>query len=296
MNSQSLAKKKPNFFEKIYRRIDKKGYRNYSRKKRIKQGLKYWEGANYPPSHPIFMNALTREVAPKVQELIIKFNKFPEYKILARLGTSDLNPFRQIFLEQFYLDCLKIKKCNINFILDLGANVGYTSMFYAMHYPQAQIASFEPSPSTFNQLQKQIQKSNCENRIKAYQYAIFTENKDLDFFVIGDGFLHQGNSLINRNENYKFHTKVKCLTLEKIQELTQFPTFDLIKIDVEGVEQTLFKNPSPSFNSIITSAQIIQIEVVNKELELLLTNYFKPYNYSLIKNNETITFFKSKLL
>jgi len=42
-------------------------------------------------------------------------------------------------------------------VLDLGANVGFASLFFADAYPDAKIIAVEPSASNFEQLQKKTQ-------------------------------------------------------------------------------------------------------------------------------------------
>ena len=47
-----------------------------------------------------------------------------------------------------------VKGLNPKLILDVGANLGATSMFFAINYPNARIFSFEPTEMNFRWLQK----------------------------------------------------------------------------------------------------------------------------------------------
>src|SRR4030095_6844939 len=48
-------------------------------------------------------------------------------------------------------------------ILDIGANVGYFSLFISQKFPKAKIFSFEPFPGTFKRLSDNITRNDAVN-------------------------------------------------------------------------------------------------------------------------------------
>ena len=64
-----------------------------------------------------------------------------------------------------------LKAFHPRIILDVGANLGATSMFFALNYPKAKIFSFEPTKMNFSWLKKKYgQISKC---YKGKQGSIF---------------------------------------------------------------------------------------------------------------------------
>lgn len=61
-------------------------------------------------------------------------------------------------------------------ILDIGANIGIASIFFALRYPSAKIYAFEPIPENFELLKRNIE---GYGNIKAYPVALGTEDGEL---------------------------------------------------------------------------------------------------------------------
>jgi hypothetical protein len=74
--------------------------------------------------------------------------RLARYPLLARMrGSSDMNVFRQIFAEDEYA-CLR-SVSSPRWILDLGANVGYSSAYFLSCFPTARVIAVEPHPGNF---------------------------------------------------------------------------------------------------------------------------------------------------
>lgn len=67
-----------------------------------------------------------------------------------RSGSTDLHVFQQIFLYDDYLLDLNFKP---EFIIDAGAYVGYSAIYFNQAYPLAKISSIEPSSDNFDTLE-----------------------------------------------------------------------------------------------------------------------------------------------
>lgn len=70
-------------------------------------------------------------------------------------------------------------------IVDAGANIGLTSVFYSNKYPRAKIFAIEPEPSNFELLKKNTASYTNVVRIQA---ALLRENEPVGFFDPGAGF------------------------------------------------------------------------------------------------------------
>jgi hypothetical protein len=71
-----------------------------------------------------------------------------QFPVTARLGgSSDIDVFHQIFQADEYACIRDIE--TPRFILDLGANVGYSSAYLLSCFPNAKVLAVEPDPANF---------------------------------------------------------------------------------------------------------------------------------------------------
>ncbi|MBK8877241.1 MAG: FkbM family methyltransferase [Haliscomenobacter sp.] len=75
-----------------------------------------------------------------------------KYPVFLRKGIFDSFTLREIFLFRHYEFQWPSHFPEPKHIIDAGANVGFTSIFFANKYPNAAILSLEPEASNFNQL------------------------------------------------------------------------------------------------------------------------------------------------
>ena len=176
------------FFERAFRRLAPRAHRRWDRAQRIAKGLAYLGGANLPPQHPLFLEALTRRGSGDVVEYTVLFNNHPRFPLLVRAGTADPNPFRQVFLEHFYRDAI-VPGFEPRYILDLGANVGYAALWFAMHYPAARLCAVEPLPSTVTRLRAQLEAAGVIERAVVLENAIDKQAGTRELYVDDDEFL-----------------------------------------------------------------------------------------------------------
>ena len=78
-------------------------------------------------------------------------------------ATRQTNGFKDILKGKSYPI---VKKINPKLILDIGANLGATSMFFAINYPKTKILSFEPTDMNFRWLKKNTEIFQNVTRIK----------------------------------------------------------------------------------------------------------------------------------
>ena len=145
-----------------------------------------------------------------------------------------------------------VENFNPKLILDLGANLGATSMFFAINYPKARIFSFEPTEMNFRWLQKNTEAFKNITRIKKGAY--FKDTKAKIFVDSENG---------GRNSIYKDWTKsdkyelVELINLGKFLESQNLASkIDILKIDTEGCEIDILS----SINHHLKKIQVIYLE------------------------------------
>src|SRR5438034_61021 len=72
--------------------------------------------------------------------------------VWARSGTSDVETFEEVFVDRHYE--IPFADFSPRTILDLGANIGFASVFFAARWPRARILAVEPAADNLGLLRK----------------------------------------------------------------------------------------------------------------------------------------------
>lgn len=165
---------------------------------------------------------------------------------LLRPGTSDFKVFKQVILEKEYLTLIKIisdlkAENSINSIIDAGANIGLTSLFFRQHYPLSKILTIEPDQSNYFQQIKNLEVNNSKDFVIPINKALWHNN--IDNLIISnnfrDGDAWSKSVIIGKNKD----DEIPSITLLDLSN-QYFPNsfIDILKIDIEGAEGVLFEN------------------------------------------------------
>ena len=171
---------------------------------------------------------------------------------------------REIYLNGFYekeqisfLESI-IKKKEINHFFDIGANIGYYSLYFKNI---KNIYAFEPNKINYLRLQENNNLNNCN--IKMYNLGLSNTNSESEIWYT-DRFKMGGSSIFEKddpelmkyNQNSIFKEKILIKKLDDIINIKE--TNILVKIDVERHEKKVLEG----MNKIIKQNDIIlQIEI-----------------------------------
>lgn len=168
---------------------------------------------------------------------------FPQQqeKIYLRKGTSDIAVFTSIFaFNEFEVD-LEIPANGV--ILDCGANIGISTLYFAKKYPQALVIALEPNRANFELCQKNTH--GFENVI-CLNAAIWTHSCELYLQNPQDedwAFRYEDRQNVENTEIKKGEA-VKAFSVAELVEKYQIKKINLMKIDIEGGEKELFAGDS----------------------------------------------------
>jgi len=119
-----------------------------------------------------------------------------------------------------------------DWVIDIGANIGYYTLLLAkLVGPKGKVISFEPDPTSFKILKKNIKANNFKNIVPENK-AIADKNREINFYISKkDTRFHQ----IFDNPDNKKILRIRAITLD--QYLKKFSgRIDFVKIDIEGAE------------------------------------------------------------
>jgi FkbM family methyltransferase len=81
----------------------------------------------------------------------------------AREPVDDAGVAREVFVEEPYRSPRPLDRLSVKRLVDVGANVGYSILYFLREYPQAIIDAFEPHPLHCAQIESHLG-ANCESR------------------------------------------------------------------------------------------------------------------------------------
>lgn len=161
-------------------------------------------------------------------KLVASNYKAPFY---LRPNTSDYYTFDQVFLRDQYNIQLPFTPSTI---IDAGANIGLSAVYFSQRYPQASIVAIEPSKDNFEQVQKNIA---AYPQVKAICSGVW--NKDVHLAIINtDGV---NNAFMVAETTADNPEAVPAVSIETIMKQAGWETIDILKIDIEGSEKEVFE-------------------------------------------------------
>ena len=167
--------------------------------------------------------------------------------------------------------------------VDVGANIGSYSIL-AGSCEGVNVLAFEPVPSTFSWLEKNISINTLDNKVKAMNFGLAEKNGTVHF----SSNLDVRNHVLLENKENLPSIEINVLTLDNVLE-GKSPT--IIKIDVEGFEthaligaKDVINNPSLIAVIIETNGGGERYGKKDNEIHKLLTSKgFNSFEYDPLK-------------
>jgi FkbM family methyltransferase len=132
-------------------------------------------------------------------------------------------------------------------IIDIGANIGAFTFYAASQSPTARIYSYEPTPSNYQILQRNISENSLQNRVIARNIGVAAERGVRRLFL-GDGSPY--HSIHQVSEGQPFF-EMTCCRLQDIFDDNDIGRCNLLKIDCEGAEYEILRGtPATYFDRI----------------------------------------------
>ncbi len=126
--------------------------------------------------------------------------------------------------------------------LDIGANVGFTAILFAQL--AARVDAFEPSPTTFDYLQRNVRCSQLRN-ITLHNVGLGTIDEDLTLTFAPTN--RAGAFVSNQTQASGGHT-VEPIRVRNGDALVGEQPIDFVKIDVEGFELHVLRGLTASLH------------------------------------------------
>ena len=178
---------------------------------------------------------LIRTTISRITKCQMQF-KLPQMAnpVAIRTGMSDMQVFHDIFIWGEYSFLKPVAEHTT--VLDIGANVGYSSTYFAGIYPQCEVVAVELMHSNFEQLNRNT--AFLGKRITTLEAAVWSHNDGVsiadDTFRDGDAWSHHAS------EAKDGKSLVPSITMFELMQKNAMPRVNICKIDIEGAEFELF--------------------------------------------------------
>lgn len=142
--------------------------------------------------------------------------------------------FREIFVEEEYqyFSCTEPNPV----IIDCGANIGLATLYLKWKFPGAEIHAFEPDPSAYELLQKNVE-SNRITGVHLYNLAAMAMPGSIRFYRSQ----HSAASLMMSTLKGRMADESIEVKAIDFPDFVQQSGATYLKIDIEGAETTVFE-------------------------------------------------------
>lgn len=147
-----------------------------------------------------------------------------------RLNKGDLHSIREVWFDEAYRLPFEDPSGTL---LDLGANIGLTSVWLAKKYSFNRVIAVEPDPSNASLARRNLNLNGINGEVLE---AAIGPREGVARFA-----LNQSSNLGKLSED---GIPVKMITVAAILEKSACSRLGLVKIDIEGGEQELFDGPT----------------------------------------------------
>lgn len=122
---------------------------------------------------------------------------------------------------------------------DVGANIGFWSLFLAKRFPQSRIIAIEANPRTAELLRRNIA-FNAYPNIEVLETGVGPEIGNFDLYLNTTG--NRGGDSFVPDSSRSTRISVKVRRLSDIVEERGIDSIEFMKLDVEGVEEGVLKD------------------------------------------------------
>ena len=207
------------------------------------------------------------------QSIDLFVHSFPE------LISKEITDHSQFF-EKDVLDHIGRQKQVNGVILDVGANIGNHSVFFAKFLHPSKVIAFEPDSENYAVLQKNAE--NFNGLIETEKLAIGPLNSEVGLFYDDNSKTNRGMIRVGNVEELPIENRfaeniVDMVTLDSYCREAQLENITIIKIDVEGFELGVLEG---ALHTIERWKPLLYIEILSMEQFHIILNLLRKLGYA----------------
>jgi FkbM family methyltransferase len=184
----------------------------------------------------LYSNKPSRKSTTRRRQISFRYPEpFNDIKVVVRDNCgSDAFIVSEVFDHRYYDFPLPFIPSTV---LDLGANAGFTSLFFARKYPLAEIACVEPIATNVELLRENLELNKIQAAI--FPVAVAVEDGSIAMEIAEKDYGHKVAN-ISYGANIMGRTiDVEALSVQTIIKRLGWERINLLKVDIEGYEGVL---------------------------------------------------------
>ena len=155
--------------------------------------------------------------------------------VLVEVPQRLLQTFKEIFMDECYMDELELHVPDNSTIIDIGANAGFFTLFAASRFNCSKVLAYEPIPSNFKQLARnQVLNADCS--IECFQKAVAGHSGTVEIMFDPDDSFTTSATIFKKPFKHNKVIQVPSITLSDIFHEHSIERCNLLKMDCEGAE------------------------------------------------------------
>ena len=220
------------------------------------------------------------------------FYKKDSVKALARRSGSDSLVFETIIIQEEYkaaVDIFFLNKIELNTFLDLGANIGLTSVYVKKKFPNAKVIAVEPDKNNYEMMLRNFELNTLSNTFP----LMAAVDKKEGFMDIDTGIRDKENWAISFKEA-NCPTEIVSYSIPALLNKYSLQEIDFLKMDIEGTEKAIFENGADI--SFLNRIKVLAVEIHDEfNCRSNIYKVLKENNFIVFNSNETTIAFKKNL-
>lgn len=157
-------------------------------------------------------------------------------------------------------------------IIDIGANIGYYTILAAKRIGNnGRVLAIEPQPSVYQNLRRNVSLNDLNSNVTTFQIAASNKEGEVVFHVPEVGLEALASQQLNGRFESKATITLPCRRVDDVVFENQIGHVDLVKIDAEGAELSIFEGMSSVLSGEKKPVLIFEANEKNTE----------PFGYSV---------------
>lgn len=199
-------------------------------------------------------------------DVSIKQLNIGSLRIVYKRPYEVLHTYKELFVDEIYAFCASRPQ---PFIIDCGANIGLSVLYFKQLYPNADVLAFEPDGDNLALLEQNISVNKLTG-VECRQSAVWVHNDDLLFEASGT----QGSGIVSEGGS----ANVVRIKAERLADVIAQKKVDFLKIDIEGAELEVVRDCAPFLHNVENlfveyHGKAAEADKLSELLSLLKDNY-----------------------
>lgn len=173
------------------------------------------------------VNHLARRAIGRQRPVVLQMRAGPKFELRpTALDNNDYGVAYEVFVHDLYAHKGRLKSGDVKLVVDLGANVGYSILYFLHEYRICRIIAFEPHPARAAQIDRNLDLDGSHHRVELYVKAAGAKNQLM--------------RLTDAKSSSSLTDRIAANTVP-VEVMDVFPILsgkriDLLKMDIEGGE------------------------------------------------------------